>query len=221
MVGITVDLKDLPGYMDTIAKEQLPFAAALTVTRLAMKAADLGVKVANQRMNITNSSGNYFRNAEHCSKGKEPSGKKAFASLMCDKHTPMDKMQAVAGVVHWGVAQMAGETWIERTTKTARYRWIPLKGRKGRRYGVRNAYPGDGDKSKGNFFMKSRKGNYMIVTRAGRSRKLTPIFIRKKRQNIKPLFSLAKLSENIVNKYKDAVFEKAFEQALRTARPKK
>ena len=82
MVSVKVDLKDLPGYMDHIASQQLPFAAALTVTRLAMKTADLAVKVANQRMNITNSSGNYFRNAEHCSKGKAPSGKKAFASLI-------------------------------------------------------------------------------------------------------------------------------------------
>lgn len=214
MVGLTIDLKNLPGYMDTVAKEQLPFACASTLTHVAMKIAEDIAGLSSQRFHTLSS---FARGSTTARLGQQPSKKYAYHAVPALKKDGLDRMQAVVGVSHWGLAEQVGVSPVERQTRTAKYRWVPLKGRK-LGYGVRNAYPSDGNKSKGNFFMKSKRGNTLLVTRAGRSRKITPIFLRRKSQTIQPRINMPQLTRQRFKRYFDYYFERDMDRALKTAR---
>ena len=215
MSEINVPLEKFKYYVDDIAKSQLPFACAKTLTFVARDIASDAVKLANLRFNVKHKT--YLKNATQAKIGGQPSPARAFHSVPADKKQGLEGMVAIVGVTHWGIADLVDGQMDTRGTKTAKYRWVPLKGRK-LGYGVKQAYPEQGTKSKGNFFMRSRRGNRLLVTRAGKSNKLTPMFLRKKKQDMRPIFSLGKVSENRFEKYWDKYFETNMNKALETAR---
>lgn len=217
MAEITLDLKDFPEYLDDIAQKQLPFACSLALTRVAIKAADDVVKLANLRLNVVHKT--YLQNATHAKVGQGPSPARAVHAIPANKKDGLEAMHSIVGVTHWGIAELMGEHMTERGTlgQSAKYRWVPLKGRK-LGYGVKQAYPGQGSKSKGNFFIKSKRGNRLLVTRAGKSRKLTPIFLRRKKQDIRPVLNLHKMAQRIYQMNFAKELDKAMDYALKTAR---
>lgn len=217
MAEITLDLEHLPGYLDDIAQEQVPFALAKTMTQLAIMVADDAVDEAKKKFNITQPF--YLSSATHARIGQGPSPARAIHAIPANKHTYPD-LHAYAGVTHWGIAELMGEHQTVRGTKTAKYRWIPLKGRK-LGYGVKQAYPGQGSKSKGNFFMKTKSGKHLLVTRAGKSRKITPMFMRVKTQDIIPIYDLQKEALNTAKVLGQWMFEHNMDDAIKTAKPRK
>lgn len=218
MAEITLDLEHLPGYLDDIAQKQLPFACAHALTHIAIKAADQAVKLANMRFNVVHRT--YLQNATHAKIGQKPSLARAVHAMPADYKKPIDEQKSIVGVTHWGIAELMGEHMTERRTLgKAKYRWVPLKGRK-LGYGVKQAYPGQGSKSKGNFFIKSKRGKHLLVTRAGKSRKITPMFLRKKVQDIRPIFNLNKLADNVFKLNITKQLEDSMDFALRTAKQK-
>ena len=212
MPEINVPLDKLNFFMDDIAQRLLPYACAMTLTHVAMDTADDCVKLANLRFNVKHRT--YLKNATHAKIGQAPSPARAFHAMPANMDDGMNRMKSTVGVTHWGIADLVDGRMDVRRTRTAKYRWVPLKGRK-MGYGVKQAYPGQGKKSKGNFFMKSRKRNYLIVTRAGKSNKLTPIFLRKKEQNMRPIFNISKIAEQRFEKYWDKHFEKDMDYAIK------
>lgn len=215
MSEISIPLEKTPQFIDDMAQKQMPFACAVTLTRVAKDTADDAVKLANMRFKVKHKS--YLKNATQAKIGGKPSPFRAFHSVPANKKDGLERMMSVVGVTHWGIADLIDGKMDVRGTKTAKYRWVPLKGRK-LGYGVKQAYPGQGSKSKGNFFRKSKRGNYLLLTRAGKSRKLTAMFLRKKTQNMRPIFSLQKISEYGFSKRWDKHFEKEMDKALATAK---
>lgn len=218
MTDINIPLENFKYYMDNIAKEQLPFGCAMTLTRVAIDVAENCVKLANLRFNVKHRT--FLKNATHAKIGQPPSPARAFHAMPANVKDGINAMKSTVGVTHWGIADLVDGRMDIRKTKTARYRWVPLKGRK-LGYGVKQAYPGQGKYSKGNFFMKSKKGNYLLVTRAGKSKKITPMFLRKKQQNMRPIFNINKIAENSFEKYWNKHFDVCMEQAIRTRKPQK
>ena len=120
-------------------------------------------------------------------------------------------MKAVLGNQHWGISEQIDNTSTIRKPKTSKYLWIPLQGRK-RNYGPKKAL-----KQRGTFVINSRRGT-LIMQRKGKKGVLTPLFLRRRQQTIKPKFSMQRIVESRSQKYMDYFFEQTMNKALETAR---
>lgn len=203
-----VKLKDLEYYLDDIAEKQLPFACAMALTRTSAKIGDdLAKKAAHQFHTLTP----FSRTHRTARIGAAPSPGSSFATLPADKNHGINRMQAVLGNQHWGIAEQIADGQTVRRPLTSKYLWVPLQGRK------RNFGPQKALKQRGVFVVNTKKGTY-IMQRKGKSKTLKPLFLRCKQQMITPRFNMHKIVEKRAQRYMDVFFIRAMDQALRTAR---
>lgn len=205
---ITLKLTDLEYYLDDIAKKQLPFACAIALTKTS---ATIGSVLAKQSSHQFHTLTPFSRTHKTARLGSAPSPGSSFATLPANKEHGLEKMKAVLGNQHWGISEQIDDTSTIRKPKNSKYLWVPLQGRK-KNYGPQKAL-----KQKGVFVTNTKKGT-LIMQRKGKSRTLTPLFLRRKQQTIKPIFSMKRIVEVRAQKYMDMFFEQAMEQALRTAK---
>lgn len=204
----TLELKDFEYYLDDIAKKQLPFACSMALTKTS---ASIGSVLAKQSSTQFRTLTPFSRTHKIARVGSPPSPGSSFATLPANKEHGLDKMKAVLGNQHWGISEQIDDTSTIRKPKTSKYLWVPLQGRK------KNHGPQKAMKQKGVFVTNAKKGT-LIMQRKGKSKTLTPLFLRKKQQTIKPRFSMKRVVEVRAQRYMDIFFEQAMDQALRTAK---
>ncbi len=203
-----VKLKDAEYYIDDIATKQMPFACSMALTKTA---AAVGSHLAKQSAHQFNTLTPFSRTHKIARIGGKPSPGSSYATLPANKNDGIDKMKAVLGNQHWGIAEQIDIETKIRKPKTSKYLWVPLQGRK-RNYGPKKALT-----QKGVFVVNGRRGT-MIMQRKGKSKTLTPLFLRRRQQTIKPRFSMKRIVENRSQRYMDHFFEQAMSRALETAR---
>lgn len=203
-----VELKDLQYYMDTIAKEQLPFAVSKALTNTASKIGeDLAKEAAHQFHTLTP----FSRTHRTARIGGQPSPGSSFATIPANKADGLQGMQAILGNQHWGIAQQIDETSTIRRPNKSKYLWVPIMGRK-RNFGPKKAMT-----QKGTFVVNS-KGKTLIMQRKGKSRTVTALFSRRKKQKINPRFNMKLISQKRAQRYMGVFFNRSMEMALRTAK---
>lgn len=211
MANVNIDINKLPQYLDDIAKKQLPFACALTLTHTAGRFGQAFAKMASRSFKTTTPFAQRYKSA---SKSGHVNPGYSWFSTIAKKEHGLDLMCAVVGNQHWGIAEQVGNTsTIRKTTSKAKYRWIPVHGKRSKNKGPGTFLDG---KKKGVFVMKTQKGKTFIVSRAGKSRKITPLFMRRKQQTIKPKFNMQSFVDKYAEKYFNLFFDKDMDYALRT-----
>ncbi|MBQ8465729.1 MAG: hypothetical protein IJ545_06960 [Alphaproteobacteria bacterium] len=204
-----VELKDLKYYMDSVAKEQLPFAASKALTNTSSKIGeDLAKQAAHQFRTLTP----FSRTHRTARLGGQPSPGSSFATIPAAKSDGLDRMQAILGNQHWGIAQQIDDTSTVRRPNKSKYLWVPVQGRK------RNFGPGKAMTQKGVFITKTKDGKTLIMQRKGKSRTVTALFSRRKKQTINPRFDMKLISQRRAQRYMGVFFDRAMTAALRTAR---
>ncbi len=204
----TIDIKDLKYYLDDMAQEQIPFACAMALTRTA---AAVGNHLAKQSAQKFHSLTPFSRTHRTARIGGQPSPGSSYATLPADKHHGIGKMKATLGNQHWGIAEQIDVSSTIRKPKTSKYLWVPLQGRK-RSYGPKKALS-----QKGVFVRNTKKGT-LILQRKGKKGKLTPLFLRRRKQTINPKFSMQRVVESRAQRYMDHFFIQAMDRALETAK---
>ena len=203
-----LSLKDAEYYIDDIAKEQMPYACAAALTKTASA---IGSYLAKQSAHQFHTLTAFSKTHKTARIGGKPSPGSSYATLPADKNHGIDRMKAVLGNQHWGISEQIDNTSTIRKPKTSKYLWIPLQGRK-RNYGPKKAL-----KQRGTFVINSRRGT-LIMQRKGKKGILTPLFLRRRQQTIKPKFSMQRIVESRSQKYMDYFFEQTMNKALETAR---
>lgn len=205
-----IELKDLKYYLDDMAQRQLPFACAKALTDTSAKIGqDLSQMAAHQFYTTTP----FSRTHKTARLGASPATVKAssFVTLPADKHHGLDRMQATLLNQHWGISEQIDSTTSERLPNKNKYLWVPLQKRR------KNFTPGKARTQKGVFVIKS-KGHYFMMQRKGKSRELTPLFMSRRSQTIRPVFNFKKITEQRAPRYMDIFFNREMEAALRTAK---
>lgn len=204
-----VELKDLQYYMDSVAKEQLPFAVAKALTNTSSKIGeDMAKEAAHQFRTLTP----FSRTHRTARIGGQPSPGSSFATIPANKADGLNRMHAILGNQHWGIAQQIDERSTIRYPNKSKYLWVPVQGRK------RNYGPGKALAQKGVFVVKTREGKTLILQRKGKSRTVTALFSRRVKQNINPRFNMKLISERRAQRYMNVFFDRAMTLALRTAK---
>ncbi len=203
-----VALKDLEFYLDDIAEKQLPFACSMALTKTSAKIGeDMAKQAAHQFHTLTP----FSRTHRTARIGAQPSPGSSFATLPADKNKGLRRMVATLGNQHWGISEQIADSQTIRLPKTSKYLWVPLRGRK-RNYGPKKAL-----KQRGVFISNTKKGT-LILQRKGKSNKVTPLFLRRRKQTIKPRFNMHRIVAQRAQRYMDVLFIRAMDQALRTAK---
>lgn len=203
-----VALKDLEFYLDDIAEKQLPFGCAMALTKTSAKIGeDMAKQAAHQFHTLTT----FSRTHRTARIGAPPSPKSSFATLPADKNKGLRKMVATLGNQHWGISEQIADSPTIRLPKTSKYLWIPLRGRR-KNYGPKEAL-----KEKGVFISNTKKGT-LILQRKGKKNKITPLFLRRRQQTIKPRFNMHRMVEQRAQRYMNVLFIRSMDHALRTAR---
>lgn len=203
-----VALKDLEFYLDDIAEKQLPFACSMALTRTSAKIGDDLAKMSGHQFKTLTPFSRTHRTARI---GGQPSPGSSYATLPADKNQGIKRMKAVLGNQHWGISEQIADGQSLRLPKTSKYLWVPLRGRK-RNYGPKKAL-----KQRGVFISNTKKGT-LILQRKGKSNKVTPLFLRRRKQTIKPRFNMHRIVAQRAQRYMDVLFIRAMDQALRTAK---
>ena len=203
-----INLKDLQYYLDDIAEKQLPFACSMALTKTSAKIGDDLAKMSGHQFKTLTPFSRTHRIARI---GGQPSPGSSFATLPADKNHGLRRMKATLGNQHWGIAEQIADTQTVRKPKTSKYLWVPLQGRK-RNYGPKKAL-----KQRGVFVTNTKRGS-VIIQRKGKSKTLTPLFLRRKQQTIKPRFNMHRIVAQRAQRYMDIFFIRAMDQALETAK---
>ena len=203
-----VALKDLEFYLDDIAEKQLPFACSMALTRTSAKIGDDLAKMSGHQFKTLTPFSRTHRTARI---GGQPSPGSSYATLPADKNHGIKRMKAVLGNQHWGISEQIADGQSLRLPKTSKYLWVPLQGRK-RNYGPKKAL-----QKKGVFVTNTKRGT-LIMQRKGKSKSLTPLFLRRQNQTITPRFNMHRIVAQRAQRYMDVLFIRAMDQALRTAK---
>ena len=203
-----VALKDLEFYLDDIAEKQLPFACSMALTRTSAKIGDDLAKMSGHQFKTLTPFSRTHRTARI---GGQPSPGSSYATLPADKNQGIKRMKAVLGNQHWGISEQIADGQSLRLPKTSKYLWVPLQGRK-RSFGPKKAL-----KKKGVFVTNTKRGT-LIMQRKGKSKSLTPLFLRRQKQTITPRFNMHRIAAQRAQRYMDIFFIRAMDQALGSAR---
>lgn len=203
-----VALKDLEFYLDDIAEKQLPFACSMALTRTSAKIGDDLAKMSGHQFKTLTPFSRTHRTARI---GGQPSPGSSYATLPADKNQGIKRMKAVLGNQHWGISEQIADGQSLRLPKTSKYLWVPLQGRK-RSFGPKKAL-----QKKGVFVTNTKRGT-LIMQRKGKSKSLTPLFLRRQKQTITPRFNMHRIAAQRAQRYMDIFFIRAMDQALGSAR---
>ena len=207
---VVLDLKNAKYYFDDIARKQLPYACAKTLTAVSAK---VGEDIAARAGRSFHTTTLYSHSHKTARLGASPSSVKSssFVTLPADKRHGLMNMKATLLNQHWGISQQVASSPSVRTPAKSKFLWAPVQTRR------RHFSPGKALRGKNVFVIKSQD-RPLIVKRKGKTRALTPLFAGRKTQTINPVFDFRRVAADRAQRYMNVIFEREITAALRTAR---
>ncbi len=204
-----LDISQLNGYIDDIAKRQMPFATASALTQTA---AAIGKHMANLTASGMKTLTPFSRTHRTARIGGTPSPASSYATIPANKRDGMGKMFAEVGNQHWGISEQIDQATTDRTPQNSKYLWIPLRGRK------RSFTPGKALAQRNTFVARTPAGQTFIFQRKGKGRTITPLFLARKRQTITPRINFRSVANRYAQRLMSIYLDRAMEKALKTAK---
>lgn len=200
MYGIKVDTRKFNRHLTDIARRQIPFASAKTLTMTAKDAQkSLQVEIAAVMTLRT------------------PEVNKGVIVTPARKADGIHRMQSIVGHRSWYMAQQMGKRIVTRKPRSGKYEYIPRGVRKtktgkiSRNYKIKNVF-----KLKGTYITKPKNGRAAIFKRVNGRPVL--LYSAIKKQTITPKMDMFETSGRVAKKQMPRNFIKAMRSAMRTAR---
>lgn len=207
MITVQINEKHIKKWLDDIAQKQIPFATAKALTDTAARIGQESAAKTATTMNIRSSWAAKYRTSRI---GQTPNQSAAYTATPADKRSGLNNMQSTVGTIGWQMAQQIDNKDTIRRPHRSKSLWIPLNIKR-----TRTNSPGRMLRKKGVFIRSTTKGP-MMFQRKGQQ--ITPIYLMRKKQTIKPRFNFLEMANHRADRYFNIFFHRAMDQAIRTAK---
>ncbi|MEP3245120.1 MAG: hypothetical protein ABJN40_13240 [Sneathiella sp.] len=200
LFDIELDTHKHTRWLSSIAREQLPFAVARTLTMTAKDAQGTLKDEMSEKMTIRT--------------GWVKAGLKITPAR---KKDGLHRMTSIVGHIDWYMAQQMGKQSKVRSARKNDYQFIPRAIRRTKTGKISKANrPGRILRKKNVFFQKRSKGYGAIVQK--RRNRLVTLYSATKKQTIKPKMDLHQTSGQMATRRMNKNFVVAMRGAMRSAR---
>lgn len=207
MITVQLNEKHIKQWLDDIAQRQIPFATAKALTDTAARIGQEAASRTAITMNIRSSWAAKYRTSRI---GQAPNQSTAYTASPADKRSGLNNMQSAVGTIGWQMAQQIDDKDTIRRPHKAKSLWIPLNVKR-----TRSNSPARMLKKKGVFIQKTSKGPIMFQRKG---QQITPIYLMRKKQTIKPRFNFLDMANQRAGRYFNVFFNRAMAMAIRTAK---